>query len=180
MRRGRSYTTSLCLTDIEHFFVRPNLSPFSADYHNYSFTAGIEYIASELRTRSAVSEVRVTLYLPAASIQPGLEQRVEAALQRYCQSRIQEIELEACVLSRRALHAMLAALIVLVVFIGLGTQLTASPIFLLQVIGDGLSIIGWVFVWFPLDTFLFSVRYARQDQRIYRTLMHMHISIGEA
>jgi hypothetical protein len=42
---------------------------------------------------------------------------------------------------------------------------------------QGLTVVGWVFVWFPLDFFLFGVRHYRLDKRIYEKLAHLRLTI---
>jgi hypothetical protein len=47
----------------------------------------------------------------------------------------------------------------------------------IEVIGQGLTVVGWVFVWFPLDSFIFGVRHYRLDERIYEKLVNMQLTI---
>jgi hypothetical protein len=65
----------------------------------------------------------------------------------------------------------------LIIFISVGSILTYSTSFVIQVIGQGLTVVGWVFVWFPLDSFIFGVRHYRLDERIYEKLVNMQLTI---
>jgi hypothetical protein len=69
------------------------------------------------------------------------------------------------------------AIVGLVIFISVGSLLTYSSSFVIQVIGQGLTVVGWVFVWFPLDFFIFGVRHYRLDKRIYEKLAHLRLTI---
>jgi hypothetical protein len=177
MRNRRIYETTLYLATIEHFFRQPDISPFSDDYQEYSYTSGIEYLANELYAAVPVKEIRVHLVLPVIQMEPDLEQRTRQAVQRYCHARMKEIGQELHGLRQRALHALLMALVGLVIFISLGDQLSVNPSWLLQILGQGLIVIGWVYLWFPLDSIIFGVRHSHLDKKIYEQLIHMHLTI---
>jgi len=68
----------------------------------------------------------------------------------------------------------------MIVFIGLGSQLTGSASLIIQLFGQGLIVLGWVFVWFPLDSFVFAPQYSQQDPRIYQKLMKMRLTLKSA
>ena len=48
---------------------------------------------------------------------------------------------------------------------------------LLQVISEGLSVAGWVALWFPLELLSFTVWQHRLDKRIYTMLASMELEI---
>jgi hypothetical protein len=169
--------TTLYLDTLEQFFSQPDLSPLSEQYREYSQTAGMEYLAKELYAHPTIKEVHVTIVLPAEKIAPDLEHKTKAALVRYCRARLKPLEQERQGLRRRAVEATVMALVGLVIFISVGSLLTYSPSFVIQVIGQGLTVVGWVFVWFPLDSFLFGVRHYRLDKRIYEKLAHLRLTI---
>ena len=177
MSRNKVYETMLYLDTIEQFFSKPDLSPFSEQYREYSYTSGIEYLAKELYAHPTIKEVDVTIVLPAEKNTPNLEQKTQAAVLRYSRARIREIEQEMQGLRKRAVEVTMMAIVGLVIFISVGSLLTYSPSFILQVIGEGLTVVGWVFVWFPLDSFIFGVRHYRLDERIYEKLEHMRLTV---
>jgi hypothetical protein len=177
MNRTRVYETTLYLNNIEDFFSKPDLSPLSDQYREYSDTSGIEYLAKELYAQPSVKEVRVNIVLPADKSVPDLEQKTKAAVLRYCRGRLKALEQETQGLRKRAFEATLMAFVGLVIFISVGSILTYSNSFIIEVIGQGLTVVGWVFVWFPLDTFIFGVRHSRLDERIYEKLVQMQLTI---
>jgi hypothetical protein len=174
---NKAYEITLCLADIEHFFSKPDISPFSPYYHKYSYTSGIEYIANDLRACSSSEEILVTILLPDDKFDADLAYRMKDAVTRYCDSRMVELEQQMQGLRKRALHTLPIAIIVLIVFIGLGTQLTNSRFLIVQIIGDGLGIIGWVYVWFPFDAIIFGIQQYRLDKDVYKQLMRMQVTI---
>jgi hypothetical protein len=177
MNSNKIYETTLYLDNLEHLFSKPDLSPLSDQYREYSQTSGMEYLAKELYAQPARQEVRLTIVLPAEKIVPDLEQKTKAAVIRYCRGRLKALEQETQGLRKRALEATLMAIVGLVIFISVGSILTYSTSFVIQVIGQGLTVVGWVFVWFPLDSFIFGVRHYRLDKRIYEKLVNMQLTI---
>ncbi len=177
MKNRGVYETTLQLADIEDFFHKPDISPFSHDYRVYSYTSGIEYLAKELYANPSLKKVRVTLLLPTDKIQPGLEQQTQEAVLRYCSGRVKEIEQDTRGLRRHALQVLLVALVGLVVFIGLGSELTYNASIITRFLGQGLIVLGWVFVWFPLDSIFFGAQYSHLDARIYKKLMKMQLTL---
>lgn len=174
---NKIYETTLYLDTIEQFFSQSNLSPLSEQYREYSQTSGIEYLAKELYAHPSIQEVRVNIVLPAQKIVPDLEQKTKVAVLRYCRGRLKALEQEIQGLRKRATAATVMAIVGLVLFISLGSILTSSTSFVTQVIGQGLSVLGWVFVWFPLDSFIFGIRHYHLDERIYEKLVAMQLTI---
>jgi hypothetical protein len=177
MNKTKVYTAILRLAEIEHFFTIPAISPFSRDFQDHSYTSGIEYLARELYARPSVKEVCVTLLLPPDQIRPGLEQQTQQALLRYCRARVMEIEQEIRGLRRHALRVLALALVGMIVFIGLGGELTGSASLPVRLLGQGLIVLGWIFVWFPLDSLIFGPLYSQRDARIYKKLMEMQLNL---
>jgi hypothetical protein len=178
MHRTKVYETTLYLDDSEQFFSQPNLSPLSEQYREYSYTSGIEYLAKELYAQPAIKEVRVKIMLPAEKIVPDLEQKMKTAVVRYCRAHLKALEQEIQGLRKRAIEATLLAIVGLVIFISVGSILTYSRSFVIEVIGQGLTVVGWVFVWFPLDAFIFGLRHYHLDKRIYEKLLHLQLTIN--
>ncbi|HZR41438.1 MAG TPA: hypothetical protein VFB12_15050 [Ktedonobacteraceae bacterium] len=177
---GNVYETTLYLTEPEHFFRKPDISPFSPDYREYSYTSGIEYLANELYAHPSSREVRVTLLLPTEQVVPDLQQTIQEAVKRYCRGRIKEIEQQRRGLRQRALQGLLMTLVGMVVFIALGSELTFNASVSLRMLGEVAIVIGWVYVWFPLDALVFGVRHYHLDSNIYKKLMAMQLTLKHA
>jgi hypothetical protein len=174
------FRVTLSYRDINGLFCRPDVSPFSADFHEYSTTSGVEYIANELYANSSLKRVAATILLPPDQIRPGLEQETRQAIGRYCLARSHELEQEERALRWRAWRALVLAFVALLISVGLGKPLTNSGMFILQLIGEGLAVAVWVAIWFPLDTLVFGVRYQHLDAEIYRRVMAMELTIKPA
>ena len=55
---------TLRYTDINSLFDKPDVSPFSEDFHEYSTVAGIEHIYGELQANPSLKRVETTILLP--------------------------------------------------------------------------------------------------------------------
>lgn len=177
MPTQRVYSARLRLTDLDHLFEVPEISPFSDAYQDYSYTSGIEFVADELYANTSFQKVRLTLALPAEQIVPGLDERVRAAVKRYARGRIKDVEHDLQATIWRGWRALSGALAALLVLVGV-TWFTRDDAGLLRTIVDTLVIVvAWVALWFPLETLLFGVWEHRIDRKIYQLLYDMDVII---
>jgi hypothetical protein len=171
------YTVTLRLDNIEALFEVPDVSPFSDSYREYSYTSGIEFIADELYANTSYEKVQALLIVPRGQIEPGLDERVKAAVQRYARGRLIDTEHEIDATRWRGMRSLGMAIIALFMFIGASYVTGDSESIVLQIISEGLGIAGWVVLWVPLEMLFFSVWEHRLDKKIYRLLMEMDIAI---
>jgi hypothetical protein len=82
---------TLRYADINSLLVKPDISPFSEDFHDYSTVAGIEHIYGELQANPSLKRVETTILLRREQITPNLEQRTREAVRRYCLARGREV-----------------------------------------------------------------------------------------
>ena len=64
---------TLRYTSIDSLFDRPDVSPFSKDFDEYSTLPGIEYIYNELQANPALKRVETTIVLPPEQITADLD-----------------------------------------------------------------------------------------------------------
>jgi hypothetical protein len=174
------YNIVLQLGDIQHLFTKPDLSPLSDDYQAYSHTSGIEFIADELYANPRYASVRATIRLPASNLEPGLEEKVRAAVRRYCKGRLQYIEHDIGATRWRGVRTLFAGLLALFLFVGAAKLVGTSENLVLGIVSEGLAIAGWVALWFPLETLAFKVWEHRLDRRVYSRVMDMDLVIQPA
>lgn len=174
---NRTYRAELRLRKIDDFFSAPDVSPMSDDYQVYSSTSGIEFIARELAGHRQLRAIDVTLLLPAAQLQPDLESRTRAAVQRYGASRIADIEHDVDVLRDQVRQTLLLAIPAWFVLLGLAEAVSHIDAPVLDIAGQGLGVAAWVLLWFPLDTMIFGIRHKRDAGDVYRRLMTMTLTI---
>src|SRR4051812_2619706 len=82
---------TLHYTSIDSLFDRPDVSPFSKVFNEYSTLPGIEHIYNELQANPARKRVETTIVLPPEQITPDLEQSTREAVRRYCLARGREV-----------------------------------------------------------------------------------------
>ncbi len=173
----RTYQTELRLRKIDDLFQAPGVSPMSEDYQVYSYTSGIEFVAKELAVRRQLQAVDLTLLLPAAQIEPDLESRTRAAVRRYCTGRLRDIENDLRLLHYQSRRTLLAAIPAWLVLLGVAQVLSSRGHAVVDIAGQGLSVIAWVLLWFPLDTMIFGIRHKQAEREIYRRLMAMTLKV---
>lgn len=177
MARDRPFEVTLQLTEIDHFFRRPDISPLSDDYHPYSYTAGIEFISDELYADPSHGAVKLKVLLPEEQITPGLQARVEAAVVRYCAGRLADVNHEIHARRWRGVRALALATVALFVLIIASRLVFSDEDLVRQVISEGLAIAAWVSFWVPLEMLIYRVWEHRLDRKVYRLLSDMEITI---
>jgi hypothetical protein len=179
-RPTRTYEIELRLGDIRHLFEKPELSPFSPAYREYSYTSGIEYIAGELYANTSYRAVQATILLPAEQVEEDTEEQARAARRRYCSAKLQDIQHDLAATLWRGLRALCAALVALFAFIGASKAVDGDTSVFLQVISEGLSIAGWVALWFPLESLTFTLWQHWLERMIYTRLRDMELTVQPA
>jgi len=174
------FEITLQLRDIEDFFSIPKLSPISEDYRVHSNVAGIEFIGNELYANTSYKAVKATLQLPSNKIDPDLLQKVVLGIRRYCAARLRDVEQEISATRWRGIRVLIGALIALFVLMGASKLLAPSDDLLVQILGEGLSIAGWVALWFPLELLTYTFWQHHLERKIYMMLMDMDVTIDAA
>ncbi len=159
---------------------QPVIDPFSQQAPCIS---GIEFIKSELTSTAwgAKAIERATIFLPKACIEPGLAQKITDALRRYCQFKAQQNRHAMIDLRRQAFITLLFGLLFLVTGLSLSQWLVRGtlPPVLNALFSDGFVIAFWVILWRPVDFFLFELWPFWRDDRIYKRIMTMEITVAE-
>lgn len=181
MTKEKHTEITIHLDDIHDLFKTPAADAFSK---KASFDSGIELIRSELISQSWRSEARrkITIFLPKESIEPDLAGKTTEALKRYCQFKIQQNKQVMIPLRRDALRALLIGILFLLGGLYLSQyldKLIVSPSFISSLLSYGLNIAFWVILWRPVDFFLFDLWPSWREDRIYKHIMNMEISVAE-
>jgi hypothetical protein len=146
-----------------------------------SLPPGIEQIRDHLDARSLPAALAAIIVLPRAQVKPGLAGDIGLAVERYCQMGISRAENEIRVLRREGTRTLLIGLSLFVVFVSIAEAIIRSsfPDAIRDFFGaDGLFIVvGWVGLWYPIETLLYSVRPHRRQIAILRTIRDMRIVV---
>jgi hypothetical protein len=169
----------LRLDRLQDLFGPPALDEFggAAD-----LTSGIERVVAELKaTRPAT--VHLTILVAEPELTPGVEDRLAAAIRRYCTARIQALEHRRGALRHDGLTALLLGAPLLLVALLLTALVSQSglPAFWRTFLGDGLLLVlAWVALWYPLDTLLWYGRPITHEIRVVDAMRRMPITVRAA
>jgi hypothetical protein len=130
-----------------------------------------------LQANPSLKRVETTVLLPPEKITPTLEQRTREAIRRYCLAAAQVVEQSERALRWRALRALAFALILFVGYAIVQGRLQSSEILILKLIVEGLDIIIWVALWFPLDALFFGLLSYDLNSDSYRRASEMELKI---
>lgn len=176
MNNKEQQTITLHLDNIHDLFTMPQGDPFS---EKVRFIPGIDFIKNEINPRMLHKKqpVHLIIYLPPDQIEAGIEENTRAALQRYCDFKVQQLKNVLSATTRDALQALLAGIIFLILGLIMLNYVTILPEFLRTLISDGFDIAFWVILWRPVDFFLFDrAAYWREYQR-YKRITEMDIVV---
>ena len=145
---------------------------------------GIDQIRDELDARPLPALLEAVIVLPRAQLKPDLSGDFARAVERYCQMGIAKAESEIRMLRREGIRTLLIGLSLFVVFVSIAEALvhTSLPSPVKNFLGaDGLFIVvGWVGLWYPIETLLYSPRPYRREIAVLQTIRRMRIEVRAA
>jgi len=145
---------------------------------------GIEQIRDELDARSLPAALAAVIVLPRAKVKPDLARDITRAVERYCETRISKAEKEIRLLRQEGVRTLGIGLSLFLVFVAIAEAVVRSrlPAVVRDFFGsDGLLIVvGWVGMWYPVETLLYSGRPRRQEIAILRAMRAMRIVVRAA
>jgi len=177
MAKGRRYDITLRLDDIHDLFEPPVANYFSDEPR---YTSGIETIIDELKPKALTVKARTTITLPESRLEPDLEQKIRAALTRYCQHKIWQNKHELIALRWKGLKALQDGLIFLAICLLVSALFENAgflPEFLRRFLGEGFLIAGWVSLWHPIEVLLYEWWPFSRENRMYAAIMTMEIIV---
>jgi hypothetical protein len=194
MRPKEPEKIALPLHDLHELFAAPEFDPtidshgsvpgdadaFADAFADALYESGIDYLLSRLRGSRLARRGQVVLILPPDKLGPDLASKVRRAIDRYCRHKILE--------TKRALNELLwtglKALQVGVLFLASCLVLAAAiartyvaPGSFGDVLTQGLTIVGWVSLWRPVEVFLYEWWPLWRDVRVYDYIQRMEITI---
>jgi hypothetical protein len=171
---------TLRYANINSLFEVPDVSPFSEDFLEYGTVPGVEYVYNELQANPRLKRVETTIVLPREQITQDLERSTSEAVERYCLARSWEVGQSERALRWRALRALAVALVLFVVYVLLQWKLQGIDVLAIKVILEGLDILIWVALWFPLDALFFGLQSYDINSGSYRRAAQMQVKIEAA
>ena len=181
MRNRAAREVTLELQDADELFVArdPNVAAGMP-----GLPSGIERIRQELDNRSLPGSLAAMIVLPGAEVTPSLARDIRRAVERYCEMGISRAEDEIRRLRREGTQTMLIGVSMFAVFVSIAEIVvrTSLPQAVKDFLGsDGLFlVVGWVGLWYPIETLVYSPRPHRQEIAMLRVMRTMRIEVRAA
>lgn len=172
------YDFTLKLDNIQHLFKDPEFDLFMPQADSSS---GIERIVNQLKSTSLTDKVRTTISLPEPQLSENLEKLTTAALQRYCNNKIEQIANDITSLRGQGIRALRRGLLFLAVCLVISTlfdRIEYLPILVHKFLNEGFLIAGWVSLWYPIELLLYEWSPLRRQKKIYEMIKDMEIKIA--
>jgi hypothetical protein len=191
MRHRQPEKIALPLRDLQELFTAPEFHPAeiqagadsaaeACQDEDELYEPGMDYLVSRLRGSRLRRRGQLVLALPPGAVRPEIMAAAHRAIDRYCRHKILE--------SKRALNEVLwtglkslqvgvlflAGCLVLAAAIA---QSNVAPGSFDDVATQGLTIIGWVSLWRPVETFLYDWWPLWRDVRVYDYIQRMEITL---
>ena len=165
-------TVNLRLRCIDDLFTTPDIDPFSEWYQAYSDEPAIRYVEARVGDNPRIERLDLVIALPRETVEPGLEDRVIAAIDRYCDARLASVAEESARNNSRGWLMLAFSIIVVSIFLFAARRLEDRGWETFSVLADGLSIAAWMLLWHPLEALVFNRWDFRLDRRVLRTIRH--------
>jgi hypothetical protein len=177
MKPKTVHEISISLEDITHLFNAPDFNPFA---DNPVFTSGLEAAANEIKMANRRSLHRLVLYLPAEKITPDLWGITRQALDNYCAFKLDETRREQTLLRWEGFEALQTGVIFMGVCLAISLYIreaSSIPLYLRNFVAEGLSIVGWVSMWKPIDIIVYQWWPHWQSRFVYEKLQRAELII---
>ena len=171
------------VSEIRDLFTAPATDPLAQHEGEVMGEPALLRVARQLMSARRMSGMhKLVVELPADKIQPGLEQRAQAALVRYCTLKLEDNDAQLRVMRREAAGLMLRGLLILAVCMGVSSvfrseTITFLPPLINSTLGEGFNVIGWVMLWRPVEAFVFNPIPVCTSSRVHRFLKSLQIEV---
>jgi hypothetical protein len=166
--------------ELRELFSEHEFDPFVDDE---DALRSIAQIARFPNVASSLGKMRLRILLPLAEVSPQTQTRVERAIARYSSHKIAEARLQMAEWRHGALSTFLwgLAFFALSLLITAGLQQTNFlPDAIRTLAVETLVIAGWVIMWQPMDTLILGCLPIRQQERTFRAIGSMSLTIEAA
>ena len=164
---------TLQLRDLAQLFNSMDPSPF----HDRDLDADAEeFIASWARELNPRHELELTIHLATPPAEGTAD--VENAVRHYFLNRAEMKQREFRHLMRRGRSSLIVGLLFLVGCLGAGELLVViGHGTFAKIAKEGLTIVGWVAMWFPLQIYLYDWWPIRDERRVMERLSRMRVQV---
>lgn len=172
--------------DIRDLFVAPDTDPLAQHEGEVMGEPALLRLTRRLMAGREMQGVRkLVVLLPAENIAPGLAERAQTALARYCNLKLEDNDAELRLMRRQAGRLLLRGILILLLCMGLSSLFSSETITFLpplinSTLGEGINVIGWVMLWAPVEAYFFSPLPIRTSSTVHRFLKTLQLEIRSA
>jgi len=175
---GREEIVVLSLDDIRELFVAPDADPMRGG--TLLGVAGIDYAVNDVKAGKLERPVRLAITLPADRMDAGLAAPTRDAVRRFCDERVRTYRNDRRAERREAIAGLRFSLTVLAATIALSILITRTAYlndFWTEFLTGGLSVLGWVAMWSPIQALVMPDFPTGRDIRAYQRIAEAEITI---
>jgi hypothetical protein len=181
MRRMQPEKITLPLRDLHDLFSAPDFDPAAMDLGDDDlYEPGIDHLVSHLRGGRLPKPGQLLLVVRPEVVQPDLAGMARQAIDRYCRHKILESKRTLNELLWIGLKALQVGVFFLAICLVLATAIAGSnvaPGSFGDVLTQGLTIVGWVSLWRPVEILLYEWWPLWRDVSVYDYIQRMDIAI---
>jgi hypothetical protein len=180
MGSSSSIDIDLHLQNIDQLFVDPELNPFENPRLQIS---GVEEAVNQLRIRKKLTDkIRLNIYLPSSQIDSDRQIRTIDALAKYCDFKINQNRIQLELGRAEGWRSVMIGMVFVAICLSMITA-----IYFLQTLNDTeivifagfFTILVWMAIWNPAETFLYGLQPFKLEIRNYKALKNAEVMIKE-
>jgi hypothetical protein len=181
MARTRQFV--LRLDHPEQLFAADPISPMSTRYTEYTAQPALDTVRDLLLMRMPRrdADVQIDVLLPEEEIRPGMDQDLTAAVRRWVRVQntidVEATEAGGAVGWRLFLIGVVAFFILQMISIWVRGKATEFDGYLVDSLGEGLSVASWVMLWFPLQIATMEVWRAMIRRQRMRVIERVQVRV---
>ena len=171
------------VSELRDLFTAPDTDPLAQHEGEVMGEPALLRVVRRLMAeRRMTGAHKLVVLLPASKVEPGLAQRGQAALARYCALKLADNDAQLRIMRREASWLLLRGVLILLVCMGLSSLFNSETVAFLpplinSTLGEGFNVIGWVMLWRPVEAYFFNPLPIRASSRALRFLSSLQIEI---
>lgn len=169
---------------LDQIFNAPDADPFSTNANAVLGEAALERLIRDLQLHPfrKTDGTQLVVALPADQITPGLQTQLAAAIQRYCNARIENNRLDIRLGRQQHTFGLIMVTLISLVVMGitallLTTVFAAASSTVQTLVAGGACIFVWVIMWDPLEALLFEWVPPVRENYTLRRIMDMQVVV---
>jgi hypothetical protein len=178
MPSARSNQVTVKVSDVRQLFATRDFDPFEDDVETIGSVARMAQLPHLV---SQLQNTRLRVLVPASTLTAQTESQVRRALERYSVHMVGEAQRKLAALRWVGLRTFLIGLIFFAVSLAASTAVARMlfiPEGLRTLASESLIVAGWVVIWQPLDTLVQGWWPQWEEERTFRALGELPVTVA--